>query len=662
VLQGGVLTLDASLRLEVLKDGWVRLPLWTQGSVLRFVGDGAMLNRNGNATEVLARGPRSYRLSARLVFEAPRRPGENRLTLQLPDAPVNLLDVAAGTGLLDLEVASGLSYRALQTRVYAALVGGRATLSYTVPYQTREAEGGEEIERTPRVLLTGYQFMHLGDGVVSGILVQDFDVRVAEVSSFDIGLDEGIEVFDATGPGIESWKVLQGDAGRVLRVTMASPVKEAVRLIVSFDGSYDMDTGAVTVPRFPAIGVERESGFVAVAADGAEVELELGGSLLPADVSEIPPEVLAYGGNLIAAFKYAGPPDDARVLVTDHDDAAVLTAIVERLNASTVLMANGTEATWLDLAVKNNRKQFLKLDLTEGDVEVWSLLVDGQPARPKRSEAQVLVPLPTGTAERISQLSLVLLRRGREVPIIGTARPSLPNFDVPISEAMWTIYLPEGRRYRAVGREFRVLGVTAPLVGGELPGSSLVGLGRLSSRSVLDEAAQYVSEGVVEKQKAQQDQIQQQMAARQGARRRGSLPVRINLPGGVGSLPTVTAARILIVDEGETVLPIRIYPGWSRSALRWTQLLLILVAGVLIALRATARLPRIRARWIVLVTLAAILPVGGIAVIPAGLLIVSIAAAAALIAAVLTRRRARSQPGTEELELEPIEPEPDQAD
>jgi hypothetical protein len=64
-LDRGVLTLDAVLRMEVLKDAWVRLPLWPQGSVVRFAGGGAVLSRDGGRLEVLASGPRSYQLEAR---------------------------------------------------------------------------------------------------------------------------------------------------------------------------------------------------------------------------------------------------------------------------------------------------------------------------------------------------------------------------------------------------------------------------------------------------------------------------------------------------------------------------------------------------------------------------------------------------------------------
>ena len=637
-LDPGLLTLDAVLRLEVLKEGWVRLPLWSQGSVVRFEGGGAVLNRENGRLEVLARGPRTYELRARLVFEASDHPGENRLALMLPDAPLNLLDVTAGPALRDLEVESGLAYRARPGRVFAALAGGGATLRYTVPYRKAEAEEGEEVRLEPRVLLSAYQFLDLGDGVIGGILVHDYQVRVTEVSHFEIGLEEGIEIFDAQAPGLESWKVLQRDGRRLLRVRLAAPADGPVRLLVTFDGSYNMESGEVAVPRFEPVGVERESGMVAVAAEGAEVELGLEGNLLPADVTEIPADVRGFGGSLVTALKYAGPPASATVTITEHEDATVLTAIVERLNASTVLMANGTEATWLDLVVKNNRKQFLKL-LLEDEVEVWSLMVDGQPTRPKRSQAHVLVPLPTAGAERSAQISLVLLRRGEEVPKLGTVRPALPGLDVPVSEALWTLYLPPDARYRPVTDAFRVLQVSAPLSARGVGAGGLLAPG---DRAPLESGADYVSKETVAKQEVQREQLTQQLKARQSASRRGSLPVRIGLPGGVTSLPQVSVARILLVDEEAAVLPIRVYPEWFHSALRGGRIILILGAGVLLALLVTGRLARRRGRWVALVMVVAMVPVGGIGVVQSTVLI-AVAAVVAAFALVIARWAAKRQ-------------------
>ncbi len=634
-LEPGVLTLDAVLRLEVLKNGWARLPLWSQGSVVRFDGGGAVLNRENGRLEVLARGPASYQLRARLIFKATDHPGENRVALRLPDAPVNLLDITAGPGLRDLGVETGLAYRALPSRIFAALAGGSATLRYTIPFQAAETEEGEVLELDPRILLASYQFLDLGDGVMGGILVNDYQVRVAKVTHFEIALPDGIEVFDAQAPGLESWKVLQRDDGRVLRVRLATPADGAVRVVVTFDGSYDVEAGQVAVPRFAPLGVERESGYVAVAADGAEVEFGLSGNLLPADVTEIPDDVRGYGGNLVTALKFAGSPAAATVAVIEHDDASVLTAIVERLNASTVLMANGTEATWVDLVVKNNRKQFLKLELPEDGVEVWSLLVDGQPTRPKRSDDHVLVPLPTGSAERTSQVSLVLLRRGDEVPRLGTVRPSLPGLDVPISEAMWTVYLPPDARYRPVTDAFRVLHVSAPFGGGDRAGG--VGFFEPLMSAPTESVSDYVSKETAAKQEAQREQITQQLKARQSASRRGSLPVRIGLPGGVNSMPQVSVARILIVDSDATVLQIRVYPEWIGTALQRLRVALVVIAGLLLGLLATGRLGRRHRRWVGLAVVVALLPFGSIGTVQAVILIASAAVVAALVLAIVDR-------------------------
>jgi hypothetical protein len=298
------------------------------------------------------------------------------------------------------------------------------------------------------------------------------------------------------------------------------------------------------------------------------------------------------------------------VTVLEHEDAAVLTAIVSQLNASTVLLADGTEATWLDLAVTNNRRQFLRLELPDEGVEVWSLLVDGEPARPKQAENRILIPLPTDSSERTSQISLVLLRRGRAVPMWGSARPSLPGLDLPVSQALWTVYLPPDRRFRPVEDGFRVVGVTAPLRGRALRGGGFAGLANAPDSSMEG----YVSDRLMKSQVAQEEQLQQQVTARQNVNRRGSLPVRIALPDGVTSMPLIAVARVLMVERGPISLAIRVYPGWLRRTLDGIQTLLILTAGLALGLALGRRLGQPWRRWVVILVVAAVVPKGGIGV------------------------------------------------
>jgi len=611
-LERGLLTLQGTLTLEVLKEGWVRLPLMNQGTVIDFEGQGALLNRNGSGLEVLARGPRSYKLKMQLAFPAGDHPGENRLAIRLPDAPRNLLDLSAANDFRDIEIENGVAYETEQARFYVSLTGGAFGVKYTLPFRQVEEAAGEEVKLEPRVQLNAYQLLSLGEGVVSGVLVHDYNVRVAEVSYFDIDLPDEIVVFDCIVDGLESWKILQRDGQRYLRVKLLAPIDGAVRVVVSFEGAYDADKGEVIVPRFPALDTERESGFVAVAADGAEVDLRLSGKLLPADVSEVPADVRAYGGNLIGVFKYSGVPDRATVSVTEHEDAPVLTAIIETLNATAALLENGTEATWIDLTVKNNRKQFLRFSVPGEDVEVWSLLLDGEPAKPKRTGDDVLVPLPRGDSETASRISIVLLRRGPAVRSFGRLEPYLPTFDIPVSEALWTVYLPADRKYRAGGGEFRPVVVTDPLMPWKGRGVSdglVFGVAKSAplARVYSDATSEVLAEGQVRQEEAIVQQLKQKSASRKGA-----LPVRIAIPGGVNQLPRVTVSRMLIVGNEPNAFSIRVYPAWITGALRMLQPVLLVAAGLLLGAVLAGAVERRYLRLGAIAGFLGVVPFGGL--------------------------------------------------
>jgi hypothetical protein len=637
-LAPGVLTLEGTLVLEVLKDGWIRLPLWSQGSVIRFEGGPALLNRSGSQLEALTRGPGTFELKATIAFEATDRPGVNTLAFKLPPAPRNLLALTVDPSIRDVEVASGLSYRSEQGRIFAAVPDGAVAIKYALPFLRTDDDAGQEVKLEPRVHLTAYQLLDVGEGVLTGRLIHDYQVRVADVSHFDIDLPDDIVIFECGASGLESWKILERDGQRFVRVKLLTPVSGMTRVTVQFEGAYDAEGGSVTVPRFVPQDVERESGFVGVAAEGSEVELELTGKLLPADVSEIPADVAALGGNMIRACKYSGPPDAASIRVTEHDDAAVLTAIIQSLNATAVLLENGTEANWIDLVVKNNRKQFLKLTLP-AEVEIWSLLIDGQPAKPKRTGDSVLVSLPRGGEEVTSRASLVLLRQGPALGSFGQVEPYLPSFDIPVSEALWTVYLPRDRRYTVGTGPFRQVQATAPLLPAmgkpSAPASGVAALGY----------ADAVSKQVAESQMQQEADVAQELKQqRRRAYSKGALPVRIGLPGGIQQLPRITVSRMLIVVGEDNRFSIRAYPSWLAAGLRYVQWLLLLVAGIWFGFNSARRLGR-RA-WIgaALVGVLGLIPLAGIRPPAALLMMLAVAVATRLAMAVAGWLRDRAAP------------------
>jgi len=575
-LRPGLLRLEGKLVVEVLRDGWVRVPLFPDGALVDFEAPGATLHRKGNALELISRGPGTVTVNATLAFPAADRPGENSLSIQLPRAASNLIRLTAEPPIEDLRAQEALVVRAGRRNIFASSKDGRFSLLYALPFQSTAEEAGEEVVAAPRVDVSATQFLDLGGGVIGGILVHDYRIRVAPVDHFDVEIPGGIEIFDCSAQGLENWKMLLQEERRVLRMTLGAPMEGSLRVRVLFEGSYEVDGSLVPVPRFAPLHVERESGFLAVSAEGAEVELSFGDGVLPADPSEIPEEVRAYGGNLHSALKYAGPPGKASVRIAEHPDAAVLTAIIERLAATTLLLENGIQATWLDLSIRNNRKQFLKLSFDGEETEVWSLLLDGEPAKPKRGEGELLIPLPPGNGERQASVSLVLFERLSEIPSLGVLEPAIPSLDIPVAEVLWTLYLPGGRSYRPSGRHFTVM---------RQPGNRLFRLPGLAAEPApmqAEEAPPAASKELQDVQQKQEESIRRQMARRKGASRKGALPVRIAIPEGVFRMPRISVTRMFMVGGDDAALRIRATPLWLVrvvSGVRW----LLLLAGAVCA-------------------------------------------------------------------------------
>jgi len=107
--------------------------------------------------------------------------------------------------------------------------------------------------------------------------------------------------------------------------------------------------------------------------------------------------------------------------------------------------------------------------------------------------------------------------------------------------------------------------------------------------SARDYASAPVSGELKKMQAAREETIMEQVQNRQNVLRRGALPVRIALPAGVHSLPSIRAARILMVDPSPPSLPIRVWPGWAKSVLGGLNFLLIATAGILLGLWSRAK-------------------------------------------------------------------------
>lgn len=280
----------------------------------------------------------------------------------------------------------------------------------------------------PVLLDAEYTFRGLGDGGPATLAVLGPEAVVVDAPSASFASPAGLSV------------VLEGSGSRRVRVRAILPADRAGHARVAFAGG--------EIPLVEPRGVARATTFVGVDARSA-LELVAGSprNAVPIDVRELPAALVGLTDYpVLLGFRARTGDVGIPLQVKAHPGIDMLLTLVDAAQAETLVTADGRRMTRVRYAVRNNRRQFLRLQLPEG-AEVWSATVAGRSVKIARGEDGVLVPLVRseagGGALAAYAVELVYveggeaLARGR-----GEIRAQLPTVDAPTSMLQWTVYVP----------------------------------------------------------------------------------------------------------------------------------------------------------------------------------------------------------------------------
>jgi hypothetical protein len=216
-------------------------------------------------------------------------------------------------------------------------------------------------------------------------------------------------------------------------------------------------------------GVEREIGYLAVTGDPSleltPVEKDLV-NLTPVDEEEIPikfrelpPSVAAEIGRrtvpILFAFRYLAHPYKLVLSSVRHDEADVVTAVIESCKLDTTLTREGNRITTMLASVRSRYQPFLEIQLPEG-AKLWHALVNGRRMRPlteKRPEGEV-TKIPIAQVQGVAGPVRVELQweemGGAEMGRFELVKLGVPSLlGVRILRLGWVLQLP--RNYRVIG-------------------------------------------------------------------------------------------------------------------------------------------------------------------------------------------------------------------
>jgi hypothetical protein len=446
----------ANLTIDVLKDGWVRVPIPAGLLVREAKLDGksvslvsgpaagksgtqlsAVLSHPGRSTLVLDIAiPIAANAGEESISLPPSASGVTRAALELPRQGV---DIRLTGGLLSDRSETPKANRWV---VYAT---GNSPLTFSWKRKTEDHRA--ELPLRLRGSLT--QLLGLGEDSAS--LSAEVNLEIAQGLAREVKLEvpPQITVNQVLGASVADWESKSGE----LTVTFLEPVDQSARFVITGETRLPRD-GNIEIPLLRLLNAERISGGAAVEVLGAgEIKDVKTLGFENADASDLGELVANRQSPSLAAFRLrAGEANQPRSLtlnVARYDQQAVLLANVEEARYRVLLSKEGKTLVQARYAVRNNQRNFVKITLPPG-ATLWSAALAGQPVRPGRApDGSLLLPLEkskagAGSADDPPEFAveIVYLTPGTTWNDKGKARIALPALDLPVSRTGLQVYYP----------------------------------------------------------------------------------------------------------------------------------------------------------------------------------------------------------------------------
>ncbi|HKW28690.1 MAG TPA: hypothetical protein VJT54_05100, partial [Verrucomicrobiae bacterium] len=402
---------------------------------------------------------------------------------------VHPLDTAKLTGFVAVTPTPGVGVKtetfeglteipALSLPDYAALAGSGNVLAYKFisaePKSTPDWQLSVATEAVAAwVRAEVVNTFTFTETLVSGCARVRYDIANAPVKELRVKVPAEFKNVEISGPNIRSKELLGGasytspqnpnqsgtrgarpsDAkDAVWRVELQSPVQGFYTLTVTWDQPRPANTNALAVTGVSAAGVERETGLLAISAKAPLQVSELSAvDLQRVDTGDFPDWAGAPDVSTALTYHYVRPGYQLTLDVRRFDEAEVLQALVDSAQFTSVLADDGQMMTEMSLSVRNNGRQFLAIGLPAG-AKVWSAFVAGQPVQPSLRDGKLLLPIEqSGVDDGAMSVELVYVGTNTFPRRHGTVGFVSPQFDVPLKNARWEIYLPPDYDYQDFG-------------------------------------------------------------------------------------------------------------------------------------------------------------------------------------------------------------------
>jgi hypothetical protein len=334
---------------------------------------------------------------------------------------------------------------------------------------------------SPKIQAQAFNYVRFGEDYLIGTSTIEFAIQYAGVKEFFIRMPEGIEEPNIRGDNIKiqekvDERVAPGEGvpaeppgnGELWRVELQSEVQGDYSLVIEYTAELDPagERREFAGPRVIGVmpEVEREIGYLAVTGDPSLELTALADALqnltpideeeIPARFRELPPSVAAQIGRetvpILFALRYLAHPYRLALSSVRHDEADVVTAVIENCKLSTAVSKEGNRITTMVAMVRSRYQPFLEVRLPES-TRLWHTVVNGRRVRPltDRDAQGEITKVPIAQVHGVEGPVRVEMQ-WEELGASGLGKVARVGLDVPsfmgvrILRLGWVLQLPQG--------------------------------------------------------------------------------------------------------------------------------------------------------------------------------------------------------------------------
>lgn len=549
---GEVASGRATLTIDVLKDGWVRVPIPAGLLVREARLDGKLVSlvtggggKSGSQFSALLSHAGRAVLLLDIALPVASSAGEESIALPSAASGVTRASVQLPRQGVDIRVTGGLLSAKSESEAESKWVAygrGNEALAFTWRRKTEDHRATQPLRL--RGSLT--ELLGLGEDATSINAEVNLEVTQGAAREAKVLVPDKMTINQVLGAMVADWEVKGGE----LSVTFLEPVEQTARFVITGETRSPRE-GEIGIPLLRLLSAERETGGVAVEVLGAgEIKDIKTEGLESADATDLGELVANRQSPSLAAFRFRPGEKMVRSLnvnIARYTPQAVLMANVEEARYQVLVSSEGKTFVQARYAVRNNQRNFLKITLPAG-ATLWSAFLSGRPVRPGQApDGGILLPLDKARAGEEAPpftVEVVYLVRGNAWNDKGQFALALPALDLPVSRTGLLLYHPplfkvtaEPGTFRSVPYESPVSAALAPTNVTVSAGLSAGIAGETSDMAVLQPPPSQPSDAdLKDDQKFKRSQSETEVlldkfkADSLAGKRVGILPIRVSFP------------------------------------------------------------------------------------------------------------------------------------